>query len=169
MMLVLRFAVLSLAASVGWFVGMTLAFGPAQAILANPDHQSAKFLSIFSTVAPPPRIDTPQEYAGLLLVLGAFIALAWRIHRPDADASAWRRGLRFGVLAWLIMVPWFELYLPWNALHEPMPLVLLEAVCWWVTLTCSALAMAFVDRTRNSQPTRVLSDRSFGPSEVGSS
>ena len=146
---VFRFVALSLAASIGWFVGMSLAFGPAQTILANPSYQSAKFLSIFSTVGPPPRIDTPPEFAGLLLVLGLFIALAWRLHRPDPGTPAWRRGLRFGLLAWLIMVPWFELYLPWNALHEPMPLVLLEAACWWATLTCSALAMAFVDRSRS--------------------
>ena len=142
------FLVLSLAAAIGWFVGFLLSFTPAQAILANPAHQSAKFLAIFSSIPPTPRIATPQGFALLVLVLGVVLATAYRFSRPDRTQPRWRRGVRFGALAWLLWVPWFELYLPWNVLHEPMPLVLLEALCWWVTLTCSGLAMAFADRNR---------------------
>ena len=140
------FVVLSLAAAVGWFVGFMLSFTPAQAILANPAHQSAKFLAVFFSIPPTPRIASPQAFALLVLGLGIVLATAYRFSRPDATTPRWRRGVRFGALAWLLWVPWFELYLPWNVLHEPMPLVLLEAACWWVTLTCSGLAMAFADR-----------------------
>ena len=120
----LRYPVLALAASVGWFAGFLVSFTPAQAILANPARQSEKFLAVFFSIPPTPRIDRPQEFAGLILVLGAFLALG----------------------CWLLMVPWFELYLPWNVLHEPMDLVLLEAFCWWVTLSLSGLTMALADR-----------------------
>ena len=139
---VLRFPATALAASVGWFVGFQLSFVPAQSILTDPARQSAKFLAIFFSVPPPPRIASPPEFLALVLVLGVFLALGHRLSRPDPTRPWWRRGLRFGALAWLFMVPWFELYLPWNVLHEPMPLVLLEAACWWITLTCSGLGIA---------------------------
>jgi hypothetical protein len=144
-----RFATQSLAASVGWFIGFLVSFTPAQAILADPARQSAKFLSIFFSIEPRPRIATPGAFLLLVLVLGVFLAIGYALSRPDAGAPWWRRGVRFGLLAWVLMVPWFELYLPWNVLHEPMPLVLLEGLCWWITLTCSGLAISAVDAIWN--------------------
>ena len=57
----------------------------------------------------------------------------------------WKRGLRFGIVSWVLMAPWFEFYLPWNVLHEPAPLVLLELVCWAGVLLIVGLAIAGVD------------------------
>jgi hypothetical protein len=145
----LRPLLLSLAASVGWLVGFAISFAPAQVILADPARQSPKLLAAFFTMAPPPRIDSPGEFLVLVLILGAFLAAGYWLSRGAPDRSVWRQGVRFGALAWLVGVPWFELYLPWNVLHEPMALVLLEAICWGVTLTCCGIAMAFVDRRTN--------------------
>lgn len=147
----LRFPVLALAAAAGWFAGFLISFTPAQAVLADPARQSAKFLAVFFSIPPRPRLDTPGEFAALVLVLGAFFALGYLLLRLDPRRPAWRRGLHFGAVAWLLSIPWFELYLPWNVLHEPMELVLLEGLCWWVTLTCCGLAMAGVDRFKGSE------------------
>jgi hypothetical protein len=40
------------------------------------------------------------------------------------------------------MVPWFEFYLPWNVMLEPMPLVLLEVLCWLIVQLLVGLALA---------------------------
>lgn len=40
------------------------------------------------------------------------------------------------------MVPWFEFYLPWNVMHEPATLVLLEAALWLAVLLTVGLAVA---------------------------
>lgn len=42
------------------------------------------------------------------------------------------------------MVPWFEFYLPWNMMHEPAPLVLLEMALWLGVLVVAGLAIAGV-------------------------
>jgi hypothetical protein len=152
----MRFPILALAAAGGWFVGFLLGFTPAQVLLADPGRQSAKFLAIFFTMPPPPRIDTGGEFAGLVLVLGCFLALGFVFLRLDPSAPAWRRGLRFGLIAWVLGIPWFELYLPWNVLHEPTELVLLEGLCWWVVLTCSGLAVAYAERLMNTMRPRTL-------------
>ena len=31
-------------------------------------------------------------------------------------------------------IPWFEFYLPFNVMREPLPLVALELVCWFLVL-----------------------------------
>lgn len=137
---------LALAAAVGWFVGFLLSFVPMQVVLADPARQSPKFLAAFTSVEPLPRISSAGGFALLVLVVGAFLAVGYVLSRPDRSRPWWRRGLRFGLLAWVVMVPWFELYLPWNVLHEPFELVLVEAVCWAITLGCSGLAIAIADR-----------------------
>lgn len=137
-----RFPLAVLAGTVGWMLGFFVAFVPAQVLLTDPALQSAKMLAAFATIEPLPRVSSPDRMILLVAVVSLFLVLGYRLSRPDPTQSWWRRGFRFGTLSWLLMVPWFELYLPWNVLHEPMPLVLLEAGCWWITLTCSGLAIA---------------------------
>ena len=134
-----------LGGGIAWVAAMTVFFGPAQAVLANPELQSAKFLAVFTEIEPLPK--TAEQgwilLAGLL-VLGVLYAIAYRVVRQAVAGRWWRKGAAFGVLAWLIMVPWFEFYLPWNVMHEPLPLVLLEAALWLLTLLAVGLAIAGV-------------------------
>ena len=141
----LRSTLCGLAGGVAWTIGIALFFGPAQSILGDPAHQSAKFLDAF-TQEPRPRIDEKP----LLMVLGlAAIGILWGwVYTWIAAAwhhAWWRRGLRFALLSWALMVPWFEFYLPWNVLREPFPLVALEMLCWAGVMTCVGLAIAGAD------------------------
>ena len=125
---------------------MLLLFGPAQAILANPAYQSAKFLAVFGQLEPLPRTAGAGWIlpAGLL-VLGLLYGVAYHfIRRAFVGRPWWKSGLQFGLLAWVLMVPWFEFYLPWNVMHEPAGLVLLEMVLWWGVLAAVGLAIAGV-------------------------
>ena len=144
--LLFRFPLAVLAGTIGWLLGSTLSFVPAQAILADPSVQSEKMIAIFATLEPLPRITAPWQMILLVGVVSLFLTLAYRLARPNPVDPWWRRGIGFGSLAWLLMVPWFELYLPWNVLHEPMLLVLLEAACWWITLTCAGLGIALAHK-----------------------
>jgi len=42
------------------------------------------------------------------------------------------------------MVPWFEFYLPWNVMHEPLLPVLLEMIHWLGVLLSVGFAIAGV-------------------------
>jgi len=142
----LRASVAGLAGGAAWFLGLRLIFGPAQALLTDPARQSAKMLSVF---APGP--DAPKMYAQpSLVILGLLgIGLVWgSVYASLAAAwhgAWWKRGLRFGVIAWAMMALWFEFYLPWNVLHEPAPLVALELVCWFSVMLLVGLATAGVE------------------------
>ncbi|HUQ83445.1 MAG TPA: hypothetical protein VM076_19985, partial [Gemmatimonadaceae bacterium] len=71
----------------------------------------------------------------------------WYVSLSRSWAPAWwMRGLRFGALAWTLMVPWFEFYLPWNVLREPASLVALELACWFGVMMLVGLTIAAADR-----------------------
>ena len=127
----LRASAAGLAGGAAWFVGLQILFGPAQRLLTDPAMQSAKMLGVFA-----PGDAAPKMYATphivILALLGIGLAWGW-VYAWIAPAwgGAWpRRGLRFGFIAWIFMAPWFEFYLPWNVLHEPAPLVVLELLLW---------------------------------------
>lgn len=143
-----RAIVAGVAGAVAWLVGLALVFGPAQAILADPALQSAKFLAAFTEDPLPRAGDGPWVVpAGVLLVsmVHAFV-FAWLA--PGLPGRGWRKGFAFGLCAWLLMTPWFEFYLPWNVMREPLPLVLLEVVLWGIVMQMVGLAIAIVYRPR---------------------
>lgn len=63
--------------------------------------------------------------------------------RGAFGGSIWARGRTFGLVIWLAAIPWFEFYLPFNVLREPLLLALLEGACWLLTLQLVGLAVAF--------------------------
>jgi hypothetical protein len=141
------------AGGVAWLVGILLFFGPAQIVLTDPDLQSAKMLAAFTADPLPRTADAPW-----LLVLGLLgIGILWGwVYVWLADhwrGPWWKRGFSFAVVAWVLMVPWFEFYLLWNVLLEPVLLVALEMVCWAAVLLGVGAAIAGVEALLR-RPTR---------------
>lgn len=119
------------AGGAAWAVAMLALFGPAQAILADPSLQSQKFLDVFVTEPLPHTAENSLILPAGLLVLGILYAAIFAVVRPALPGSSrLAKGLGFGVMAWLLAFLWFEFYLPWNAMREPVMLVALELVLW---------------------------------------
>lgn len=140
----LRIVMSGLAAAAAWWAGLVVFFGPCQSILTDPRRQSAKFLAAF-TEPPLPRVaDQPAALPLGLLCIGMIYAVIYAWVGPRLPGRGWRKGLSFGVIAWALMTPWFEFYLPWNVMREPLPLALLEALCWLAVLLGVGLVTALV-------------------------
>jgi hypothetical protein len=121
-----------LAGGLAWWLSMMLLFGSVQFILADPTLQSAKFNAVFQTLAPLPRSTTnPWIVPAGLMVFALIDAGIYSIVRKSMGGTMLKRGALFGLILWLVMVPWFEFYLPWNVMWEPAPLVALELLCWF--------------------------------------
>lgn len=135
-----------LAGGLAWRIGLLFVFGPAQSLLADPKRQSPKMLAAFGLEPPVPRMyeEPSLLWAGLLSIgllwgwVYVWIAQAW-------TSAWWKRGLRFGLLSWALMVPWFEFYLPWNVMREPALLVALEMFCWAIVMLLVGLTIAGTD------------------------
>lgn len=140
----IRVLVSGIAAAIVWWAGLIVVFGPAQRVIADPNRQSAKFLAAF-TQPPLPRMAERAEVLVFgLLVIGLVYATTYAWLESRLSGSVYRRGLSFGLIAWALMVPWFEFYLPWNVMREPFPLVLVEALCWLVVLLGVGLSISIV-------------------------
>ena len=143
----LAILVAGVAAGAAWFLGIAIVFGPAQGILADPARQSAKFIAAFADPQSPPRMGAaPWILPAGLVVVGLAASLAYAIVRRGLPGGPARRGAIFGVVAWLLMTPWFEFYLPYNVMLEPLPLVLLEALLWGIVLQLVGQAIAWSGR-----------------------
>lgn len=122
-------------ATIVWYAGILLFFGPAQSILADPTYQSQKFLEVFTEMEPLPRmyLQPVAFYVGFLIV-GICFSLSYHLIGRNLPGQTLKKGALFGFGAWLLINPWFEFYLPWNVMHEPILLVMLEMVLWLIVL-----------------------------------
>jgi hypothetical protein len=142
----MRAAAAGLAGGVAWFLGLAAVFGPAQAILADPALQSAKMLAAFAPGEGGPRHDaSPAILIVGILGIGVLWGLVFGGVASTWKGPWWRRGLLFGLVGFVLMVPWFEFYLPWNVLREPAALVALELACWALVLQGVALTIAGIE------------------------
>jgi hypothetical protein len=127
--------------------GMVLLFGPAQAILGDPNLQSAKLLQIFMELTPPPRISFSPSAAWLGFgIIGIAHALVFRVVRPALGTGFWRPTLRFATVSWLMLALWFEFWILWNVMHEPVALIALELTLWAGVLLIEAVVLTLAFR-----------------------
>lgn len=129
---------------VAWLAAQLLIFTPAQLLLQDPARQSAKFLAAFTAEPLPRMMAAPWIVPVALILIGCAFGLAYHSIQRAWQGSIWARGRRFGLIAWLIAIPWFEFYLPFNVMHEPLSLVVVELVCWFLVLQVVGAVIALV-------------------------
>jgi hypothetical protein len=138
----LRILRAGVAGAAAWWVGLNYVFGAAQPILAHPEMQSPKMMAIYD-LQPPARIATdPWLLPAGFLAVALIQACVFAFIRPALPGGLVMRGLAFAAVAWGLLVPWFEFYLPWSLMLEPTLLVLLEMLCWAAIMTLVGLAIS---------------------------
>ena len=142
MMMAWRILRAGIAGALAWWAGLMFIFGAAQSVLADPAFQSAKMMAVYD-MQPPPRIAVEPWLLPFGIFLIALVhACVFAYLRPAFPAGVVRRGLAFGAVAWALLVPWFEFYLPWSLLLEPGALVFLEMLCWAAIMLLVGLAIS---------------------------
>lgn len=152
-----RLLLLFAGCGVVWYYAMRFFFviTGAQNILADPARQSSKFIKNFTEYEPLPRMaaDNMMVLKGLMIA-GVLVALVFTFLNAKLKGHWIKRGLVFGCMHWALMTPWFEFYLPYNVMHEPLPLVLLEAVLWLGTTLTIGLFLSLVMNFRTANDIR---------------
>ncbi|TND10202.1 MAG: transmembrane protein [Bacteroidetes bacterium] len=143
-----------LAGGMAWYGAFLFFFiySGAQHILADPGIQSEKFIGVFIT-EPLPRVATEPN----LLLCGIYMissigVLVFAFLSDKLKGGWFRKGITFGLLNWLMTIPWFEFYLPYNVMHEPLSLVLFEGLLWLGVLLTFASAVSFILHFRMKNP-----------------
>ncbi len=149
----LRIIIAGIAGGLAWYVGLLIFFGPAQVILSDPAWQSPKFLAVFTEIEPLPRsVTEPWSLFVGLAIVGLIYSAVFAALGSGVPGEGWRKGVAFGLIAWALMVPWFEFYLPFNVMHEPLALVLLEALLWALVLQLVGITIAMSQRLLTREP-----------------
>ena len=127
-----------------WYASIRVFFvySGAQQLLANPTHQSEKFVNAF-TAAPLPRMaEDPWFVLKGLFIVGIFIGGALIFLNERISGNWLTKGLQFGLLCWALAIPWFEFYLPYNVMLEPFGLVLFECALWLCAMMTIGISMS---------------------------
>lgn len=125
-------------------------FSGAQNYLGNPDFQSEKFIQVFAVLEPLPRMTQNPWFIWVgMLIVGLFPAGVFLYLNGLLQGNWWQKGLKYGVIHWAMITPWFEFYLPYNTMHEPLPLVLLECLLWFFVAICLGLFISFAVNFKN--------------------
>lgn len=124
-------------------IGLIVFFGPVQGILSDPAIQSPKMIAVFTEIEPLPRVGTqPWAVAIGFILLGVIHGLVFAWLAPALPGDGWRKGFAYGLVLWLLMVTWFEFFILWNVMHEPVILIALEGALWLLTLQVEGLTIA---------------------------
>jgi hypothetical protein len=133
--------------ALAWRAGLRIFFvyTGAQKILSSPHYQDQKMLDVFFHLKPAPRV---AEHSWLLLegffVTGFFMAVALSVINAGLSGSWLKKGLVMGGIAWMLVIPWFEFYLPYNVMHEPPALVVFEGLLWLGVMLLVGLCASLV-------------------------
>jgi hypothetical protein len=138
-----KFTACTVLAAASLLFGLFAFFGPAQRILASPEYQSEKLLRIFMELTPPPRISFQPSTAwlGFLLIGMAHAAAFLLIDRPERSRA--KQGLITGAVIWLLMATWFEYWILWNIMAEPVRLIALELSLWLPTCLIEGFVLVY--------------------------
>ncbi|HEY0740250.1 MAG TPA: hypothetical protein VGD40_02275 [Chryseosolibacter sp.] len=138
-----------------WYCNFVIFFvmSGAQAILASPEHQSEKMLANFFSIEPLPRMNFDEWLVLKAFVFCGGIMAGIFIFLDSRLKGTWlKRGLTIGVIFSLVMVPWFEFYLPYNVMNEPLSLIAFEFILWNCVLVSNSLATAVILNYKRVSP-----------------
>lgn len=133
-----------------WWIGILIffVFSGAQQYLGNPEYQSEKFIEVFAVMEPLPRMTENPYFIWVgMFIIGLFPAGVFLYLNNILQGKWWQKGLKYGLIHWALITPWFEFYLPYNVMHEPLPLVILESVLWLLVALFLGLMMAVIIRS----------------------
>jgi hypothetical protein len=144
---------------------LTLLFGNPlieRLLFTSESGQSSKVLSVWLEQEPLPAVtplwDDLADITGrgvavqvLLLIWATALVLLYVLGWAGRDGPAWRRGLTFGVLVWVVVFLFFEAWVPFNLLGEPFGLVLVELALQLVAMVATGIAIALIYRPPSDQ------------------
>lgn len=130
-----------------WWILIILFFilSGAQQYLGNPEFQSEKFIQVFAVMEPLPRMTTDPWFIWIgMFFVGLFPAAVFLYLNSLLQGNWWQKGLKYGLIHWALITPWFEFYLPYNTMHEPLGLVLFECVLWLFVALSLGLVISLI-------------------------
>lgn len=111
-------------------------------ILLDARIQSPKLIAVWTRLEPLPLVvNHPAPIILGLMLLGIVHGFVYRWLAPAWPSGIMARGWRFALLIYLTYCFW-EFFTPFNQFGEPLPLIALELLFWFMIAVAEALAIA---------------------------
>lgn len=110
-------------------------------IIFNPAVQSQKLIAVWMQIPPLP------DYTNIFIigVVNVLIhAFVFSIVYNGIPGRGWEKGFNFGLIVWLMTAVFFEFFVPFNLLGEPLPLVGLELLFLLIASAIEGIAISLV-------------------------
>ncbi len=123
-----------------------IGFGRAgKGILLNPEVQSRKLIAVWTEIEPLPLVvNNPAPIITGIVLFGIIHAFVYRWVSPAWPEGILARGVRMGILVFLVVFCFWEFFTPFNQFGEPLSLICLELLFWAVIASADGLVIAFV-------------------------
>lgn len=117
----------------------------ADGILLDPSVQSKKLIAIWTEIEPLPLIVTnPAPIISGIIIFGVLHAYIYNWISSGWKHGVIHRGLRFGLLVFIMSFLFWEFFTPFNQFGEPIPLIGLELTFWALIAFADGLTIAMV-------------------------
>jgi hypothetical protein len=114
-------------------------------LLFDPAFQSHKVIAVWKEIQPLPWLITePGVILAGVLVLAVGNAFVYRSIAPAWPRSGGSRVWRLALVIWALGPTFFELFGPFNLLHEPLYLTAVELTFWAVAAGAEAVVVVTV-------------------------
>lgn len=114
-------------------------------ILLDPARQSPKLIAVWTALEPLPRVVTePAPIIAGLMLFGLLHAWLYSALAPRWNGGTPGRAVRFAVLLFALVYLFWEFFTPFNLFREPLPLVALELLFWFLIALAEAFVIALV-------------------------
>lgn len=114
-------------------------------ILLDPARQSPKLIAVWTTLEPLPRVVTePLPIIVGLMLFGLLHAWLYAALAPRWSGGMAGHAIRFALLLFALVYLFWEFFTPFNLFREPLPLVALELLFWFLIALAEAFAIALV-------------------------
>jgi len=155
-------ALAGLAGGAAFSVALFLTFGllggarvGQTGLLFNPAFQSHKVIAVWKEIQPLPWLMTaPAVIMAGVMVLAVGHAFVYRSISAAWPRRSASRIWRLAVVIWVLGPPMFELFGPFNLMHEPLYLTAVELTFWATAAFAEAAALVTVLElsTRTERP-----------------
>ena len=117
--------------------------------------QSEKVINVFLEQEPLPAVTPFWDQLGeidgrglavqaMLFLWAIAVVVVYALGWADRTGSRWWRGVSFGIAVWAVLFLFFEAYVPFNLLGEPLRLVLVELSLQLIAMIATGIAVAWV-------------------------
>jgi len=114
-------------------------------ILLDPDVQSRKLIAVWTEIEPLPLVvNHPAPIIAGVVLFGIIHAFVYRRISPAWPEGIIGRGVRMGMLIFVLVFCFWEFFTPFNQFGEPLPLIGLELLFWATIALADGFVIAFI-------------------------